>query len=91
MTGMGDMPIRHCPHTNRPWGTSVASNLTSHADGLAKYSDKEIVTMIAMGKRPNGSAMLPPMPYGYLAKMSDDNMAAIILYLHRLPPMADEK
>ncbi len=72
-----------------PWGTSVAANLTSHDDGLAAYTDEELKAMIVEGKRPDGSAMVPPMPYGYLAKMSDDDLAAIILYLRSLPPLSD--
>lgn len=72
-----------------PWGTSVAANLTSHADGLAGYSDVELAAMITQGKRADGTPMLPPMPYGYLAKMTPDDLAAIILYLRSLPPLPD--
>lgn len=72
-----------------PWGTSVASNLTSHEDGLTGYTDQEIAGMITGGKRPDGSDMLPPMPYPYLAKMTEDDLAAIILYLRSLPPLSD--
>jgi len=72
-----------------PWGVSVAPNLTSHEDGLAGFSDEDLATMITQGKRPDGSSMLPPMPYSYLAKMSADDLAAIILYLRSLPPLPD--
>ncbi len=72
-----------------PWGVSVASNLTSHADGLAGYSDAEVAAMIAEGRRPDGSPMFPPMPYGYLARMTQEDMAAVILYLRGLPPLPD--
>ncbi|WP_068117070.1 c-type cytochrome [Tropicimonas marinistellae] len=73
-----------------PWGVSVAPNLTSHADGLAEYSDDEIATMVTQAKRPDGSMMLPPMPYGYLARMTADDLSAIILYLRSLPPLPDK-
>ena len=53
------------------------------------YSDAEIAAMITKGVRPDGSAMLPPMPYGYLAGMTPDDLAAIILYLRSLPPLPD--
>ncbi len=72
-----------------PWGVSVAANLTSHEDGLAGYSDAEIASMIVDGVRPDGSPMLPPMPYGYLAQMSEEDLAAIILYLRNLPALPD--
>ena len=71
-----------------PWGVSVAPNLTNHPDGLAGYSDAEIAGMIR-GHRPDGAAMLPPMPYPFLARMTDDDMAAVILYLRSLPGLPD--
>ncbi|WP_210183358.1 phosphomannomutase [Methylobrevis pamukkalensis] len=73
-----------------PWGVSVASNLTSHEDGLKGYSDGEIGAMITGGGRPDGSGMLPPMPYGYLAKTTPEDLAAIIAYLRALPPLPDK-
>ncbi|MEM8730465.1 MAG: cytochrome c [Pseudomonadota bacterium] len=68
-----------------PWGVSVATNITSSEDGLATYSDPEVAAMITQGLHPDGSKMLPPMPYDYLAKMTADDLAAIILYLRDLP------
>jgi mono/diheme cytochrome c family protein len=72
-----------------PWGTSVAANLTSSEDGLAGYSDDEIKAMVTQGVRSDGSAMLPPMPYGYLAQMTPEDLDAIVLYLRSLPPLPD--
>ncbi len=68
-----------------PWGVSVAPNLTDGPDGLADYTDDEIKAMITRGQRPDGEAMLPPMPYGYLAKMTPEDLDAIVLYLRTLP------
>ncbi|WP_134679308.1 c-type cytochrome [Paracoccus ravus] len=72
-----------------PWGVSVAANLTNGADGLAEYSDAEIKAMIIEAKRPDGSAMMPPMPYPYLAKMTPEDLDAILLYLRSLPALPD--
>jgi hypothetical protein len=72
-----------------PWGVSVAPNLTSHPDGLATYTDEQIGTMITKGVRPDGSPMLPPMPYGYLSAFTPDDLKAVILYLRSLPPLPD--
>ena len=72
-----------------PWGVSVSDNLTNHEDGLAGYSDEGIAAMITAGTNPDGSPMMPPMPYGYLAQMSEDDLAAIILYLRSLPGLPD--
>jgi mono/diheme cytochrome c family protein len=73
-----------------PWGTSVAPNLTSHADGLAGLSDGDLNTMITAGKRPDGKAMLPPMPYFFLAKTTAEDVKAIVAYLRTLPPLPDK-
>jgi len=73
-----------------PWGTSIAQNLTNHSDGLAGYSDDEIKAMIVKGIRPDGTGMLPPMPYGYLAQMTADDLDAIVLYLRSLPGLPDK-
>jgi mono/diheme cytochrome c family protein len=74
-----------------PWGVSVAANLTSSEDGLAGYSDAEVAAMITEGVHPDGEPMLPPMPYGYLAEFTPDDLAAVILYLRSLPPLPDAK
>jgi mono/diheme cytochrome c family protein len=71
-----------------PWGTSVSANLTNHPDGLADYTDAEIVGMLE-GRRPDGAPMLPPMPYPFLAAMSDDDKAALVLYLRSIPGRPD--
>lgn len=72
-----------------PWGLSVAANITSGEDGLAGYSDDELKVMIREGKRPDGSPMMPPMPFGYFARMSDVDLDALIAYLRSLPPLPD--
>jgi mono/diheme cytochrome c family protein len=72
-----------------PWGTVVAPNLTNHADGLEGYTDDEIKTMITQAKRPDGSDMLPPMPYGFLAHMTPEDLDAIVLYLRTVPAKPD--
>lgn len=72
-----------------PWGTSVAANITNHADGLAEYTDAEVKAMITQGLRPDGSRMMPPMPYGYLAGMTSDDLDAIVMYLRTVPGKPD--
>ncbi len=72
-----------------PWGVAIASNLTSSEDGLAGYTDAEIKAMIVDGIRPDGSPMFPPMPYGFLAQMTPEDLDAVLLYLRSLPPLPD--
>ncbi|MBF9036494.1 cytochrome C [Rhodobacterales bacterium HKCCE2091] len=72
-----------------PWGTVVAPNITSGPDGIEGYSDAELAGMITQGVRPDGTPMLPPMPYPFLANMTDEDLQAIILFLRSLPPLPD--
>lgn len=72
-----------------PWGLSVAPNITPHADGIAGFSDDDLKKIITTGTRPDGSAMLPPMPFPFLAKMTDQDLDAIILYIRSVPPLPD--
>lgn len=73
-----------------PWGVVVAPNITSHPDdGIAAYSDDELKAIITQGKRPDGSDMLPPMPYPYFARMTAQDLDALIAYLRSVPPLPD--
>lgn len=42
--------------------------------------------MVRTGVRPDGSPMLPPMPYPAHAGMTEADLDAILLYLRSLPP-----
>lgn len=63
-----------------PWGTVYAPNLTT----LGEWTDEEIENAIRYGVRPDGSPLLPPMPYELYAGMSDEDMEAVIAYLRSL-------
>jgi mono/diheme cytochrome c family protein len=70
-----------------PWGTVVAPNITSGPEGVGKWTDEDLAALITTGVRPDGSAMLPPMPYGNFAAMTPEDLAAVILYLRSVPPL----
>ncbi len=67
-----------------PWGTSVSSDLTP--TGLSRWSDDEVKSMITTGVRPDGTPMMPPMPYAHYARIADSDVDAIVAYLRTLPP-----
>jgi len=69
-----------------PWGVSVSSNITPHADGIADYTDGQLATVIRSGVRPDGSRILPPMGIHYYANINEADMAALIAYLRQLQP-----
>tara|TARA_B100000686_G_scaffold189433_1_gene196131 strand:- start:300 stop:1208 length:909 start_codon:yes stop_codon:yes gene_type:complete len=78
--GQGGMEMRG------PWGMSIASNITSHPTALGRYTDQELKKIITDGIHPNGMKLMPPMPYSYYAKMTDQDLDALITYLRTIPP-----
>ena len=67
-----------------PGGTVVSANITPN--GLGKYTDEQLATLITHGTRPDGSVLSPPMPTYFLANLKPDDVKALILYLRQLPP-----
>ncbi|MEO6966900.1 MAG: c-type cytochrome [Rhodanobacteraceae bacterium] len=64
-----------------------AANLTSDPrTGLGNWSEADFVRTIRTGKRPDGTALDPFMPWPSLAHMSDTEFSALWLYLRSLPP-----
>lgn len=67
-----------------------ARNLTPHTSGLAGWSYEEFVTAMRDVRRPDGTALQPPMSLvaPFAQNMSDVEMEAMWLYLRSLPPVA---
>ena len=73
-----------------PWGQTVASNLTpDKATGLPGrgYNEKTFVQTMRTGKKPNGTAVQPPMPVEVYLNLSDDDLRSIWMYLQTLKPI----
>lgn len=72
-----------------PWGFSVASNLTPDpATGLGnRYNEASFIATMRTGKKPNGTAIQPPMPSAVYQNMTDDDLKAIFAYLRSLKPI----
>lgn len=71
-----------------PWGTTYARNLTpDSATGLGKWSEADIVNALHEGRRPDGTALLPPMPWFDFVWLSQEDAHAIARYLKTIPPV----
>lgn len=72
-----------------PWGFSVASNLTPDAaTGLGtRYTEATFIATMRTGKKPNGTAIMPPMPSEVYQNMTDEDLKAIFAYLKTIPPI----
>jgi mono/diheme cytochrome c family protein len=72
-----------------PWGVSYARNLTPDVEtGLGTWSEADIIKAFHSGVRPNGTTLLPPMPWQDFSAMSDEDAAAMAAFLKSLPPVA---
>lgn len=70
-----------------PWGISVSKNITADREmGLGDWTDAEIERAIRTGIDRHGKHLMPPMGYPYYAKISADDMGALIAFLRTLPP-----
>jgi mono/diheme cytochrome c family protein len=69
-----------------PWGKSTSRNITaSKTKGLGDWTDDEIKRAITQGIRKDGSRLLPPMGFPYYAKMTAEDLDAIVAYLRTVP------
>jgi mono/diheme cytochrome c family protein len=66
------------------WGP----NLTPDQDtGLGKWSEAEIITAFTRGIAPDGTRLIPTMPYNDFAGLTDADQHAVAAYLRSLPPI----
>jgi mono/diheme cytochrome c family protein len=74
-----------------PWGISYAANLTpDSATGIGAWSEATFINTIRSGKHlGNGRDILPPMPWPFVSKMTDDDLKAVFAFLQSLPPISN--
>ena len=69
-----------------PW--LVAPNITPDIEtGAGAWSDDQIARGIREGIGHDGRALFPLMPYALYQKMSDEDLAAIVVYLRTVSPV----
>ena len=75
-----------------PWGVTYPRNLTPDSTlGIGTWTEAQIAAAIRTGVRPDGSPILPPMPWPmYGAGMTEDEALAIAAYLKTIPPIAHQ-
>jgi mono/diheme cytochrome c family protein len=76
----------HVPGT--PPSFADAANLTPDATGLAGWREADFFRAMREGKRPDGSAIDPFMPWRSLGAMDDAELHALWAYLSTLPAKA---
>ena len=70
-----------------PFGVSVSRNITSHPKmGLGGWTDSEIKAAITQGLHRDGTKLKPPMAFALYARMTEQDLNAIVAYLRTVPP-----
>lgn len=72
-----------------PWGTTYPRNLTPDKEtGIGTWTEDDIVKALKTGQRPDGSPILPPMPWPDYAQMADEDLYAVAAYIQSLPSVS---
>lgn len=66
-----------------PRGTPASANISPA--GIGSWSESDFTRALREGKRPNGSAINPFMPWTKTRKMTDDEILAVWAYLKTVP------
>jgi mono/diheme cytochrome c family protein len=67
-------------------GSLVAPNLTPDTEtGAASWTDDQIARAIREGIKHDGTTLFPVMPYGEYRSVSDEDIAAVVVYLRSVP------
>jgi mono/diheme cytochrome c family protein len=71
-----------------PFGTVYSTNITQDKEtGLGNWTDQQIRDAMVKGIRPDGSRILPVMPYEGYSGMAQEDLTALIAYLRTLKPI----
>ena len=72
-----------------PWGISYTANLTPDQEtGIGAWSEENFIQALRTGKHLGGGRdILPPMPWQWYGRLSDDDLKAIFAYLKAIPPI----
>lgn len=71
-----------------PFGTVYSTNITQDKEtGLGNWTDQQIFDAMVRGIRPDGSRILPVMPYEGYSGMAQEDVKALIAYLRTLKPV----
>jgi mono/diheme cytochrome c family protein len=73
-----------------PWGISYAANLTPDSTGLGAWKEENFFRAVREGKSKGlagNRSLLPPMPWFNIAKMTDEDIRSIFVYLKTIKPV----
>lgn len=79
-TGAGGPPI------NGPWGAALPRNITpSRSAGIGTWTDAQIIRAVTQGISADGHRLSPPMAFASYARMRQQDLRDLVVYLRSLP------
>lgn len=76
-----------------PWGVSFTANLTPDPETgrLRDFTEEQFVATLRSGRHKGmGREILPPMPWPYIGKLTDDDLKAVFAYLRQITPVRNK-
>ncbi len=74
-----------------PWGVSYARNITPDpVTGIGAWTEDQIVLTLRTGSRPDGTGLLPPMPWPNTASLKPRDVRSLAKYLKSIVPVKHE-
>ena len=71
--------------------SATGSNLTPDpATGIGNWTEEQFMTAMRTGLRPNGTVMVPYMPWPSYSRWDEEDLGAVWLYLRSLEPITHE-
>ncbi|HXM19395.1 MAG TPA: cytochrome c [Candidatus Tumulicola sp.] len=83
-TGCHGAGLSGGPIPGLPPSAPKATNITP--TGIGGWSAADLTLALRTGKRPNGTTINPFMPWAATAKMTDQEMKALVMYVRSVPP-----
>jgi mono/diheme cytochrome c family protein len=76
-----------------PWGVSFSANLTPDPETgrLRDFTEQQFMQTMRTGRhKGQGRQILPPMPWPFIGKMTDEDLKAVFAYLRQIPPVKNK-
>jgi len=77
-----------------PWGVTFSANLTpDNETGIGTWQPEMFITAMKTGKHlgvADGRPILPPMPWQSVARLSEEDLKAMFMYLKTLPAVKNK-
>ena len=76
-----------------PWGVSFSANLTPDPETgrLRDFTEEQFIQTLRTGRHQGqGRQILPPMPWPFIGKMTDEDLKAVLAYLRQIPPVRNK-